>query len=77
MGSIAPSAHSVQKPSRVKPVMAIPSVEHVTTVSPQSATPMTPLVGPSPSSGAAMPLARSHSRQVPRSVPVASSYEPE
>ena len=28
------SAHSVQKPSRVKPVMAIPSVEHVTSSSP-------------------------------------------
>ena len=34
VGSIAPSAHSVQKPSRVKPVMAIPSVEHVTSSSP-------------------------------------------
>ena len=34
VGSMAPSAHSVQKPSRVKPVMAIPFVEHVTSLSP-------------------------------------------
>ena len=34
VGSMALTAHSVQKPSRVKPVMAIPFVEHVTSSSP-------------------------------------------